>query len=57
MYSAFQTGIHLGIATSLRDRSRHRQIYLPEHERALAHFSYLSPDRKAVLVGYRIPLH
>ena len=50
MYSEFKSGIHLGIVTSLDDRSKHRDIYLPTHERAMAHYSYLSPDRKSVLV-------
>jgi len=50
MYSEFKTGIHLGIVASLDDRSQHREIYLPGHERAMAHFSYLSPDRHSVLV-------
>ena len=50
MYSEFKTGLHLGIVTSLDDRSQHREIYLPDHERGMAHFSYLSPDRKSVLV-------
>ncbi len=50
MYSEFKTGIHLGIVASLDDRSRHREIYLPAHERAMAHYSYLSPDRRSVLV-------
>ena len=50
MYSEFQTGIHLGIVTSKDDRSAHRQVYLPEHERGMAHYSYLSPDRRMVLV-------
>jgi len=50
MYSEFKTGLHLGIVTSLDDRSQSREIYLPSHERGMAHFSYLSPDRKAVLV-------
>jgi DNA-binding winged helix-turn-helix (wHTH) protein/Tol biopolymer transport system component len=50
MYSEFKTGLHLGIVSSLDDRSQHREIYLPSHERAMAHFSYLSPDRKSVLV-------
>ena len=31
-------------------RSESRSIYLPEHERAMAHFSYASPDRKSILV-------
>ncbi|MGH8218833.1 MAG: winged helix-turn-helix domain-containing protein [Steroidobacteraceae bacterium] len=50
MYSEFKTGVHLGIVTSLDDRSHHRDIYLPEHERGMAHFSYLSPDRRSVIV-------
>ena len=51
MYSEFKTGLHLGIVTSRDDRSQHREIYLPSHERGMAHFSYLSPDRKSVLVA------
>ena len=50
LYSEFNAGLHLGIATSLDDRSRHRQVYVPSHERGMAHFSFLSPDRKSVLV-------
>jgi eukaryotic-like serine/threonine-protein kinase len=50
MYSQFKRGIHLGIAASTEDRSRSRDIYLPSHERGMAHFSYLSPDRRSVLV-------
>jgi eukaryotic-like serine/threonine-protein kinase len=50
MYSEFKTGLHLGLVSSLDDRSQHREIYLPDHERGMAHYSYLSPDRKAVLV-------
>jgi DNA-binding winged helix-turn-helix (wHTH) protein/Tol biopolymer transport system component len=50
MYSEFKTGIHLGLATSLEDRARHRDIYWPAHERGMAHYSHLSPDRRSVLV-------
>jgi DNA-binding winged helix-turn-helix (wHTH) protein/Tol biopolymer transport system component len=50
MYSEFKTGLHLGIVSSLDDRSQHREIYLPSHERGMAHYSYLSPDRRSVLV-------
>lgn len=50
LYSEFQTGVHLGIATSQDDRARHRDIYLPGHVRGMAHYSYLSPDRRSVLV-------
>jgi DNA-binding winged helix-turn-helix (wHTH) protein/Tol biopolymer transport system component len=50
MYSEFKSGMHLGIVTSREDRSAHKQIYLPDHVRGMAHFSYLSPDRRSVLV-------
>jgi DNA-binding winged helix-turn-helix (wHTH) protein/Tol biopolymer transport system component len=50
MFSEFKTGIHLGIVTANEDRSGYRDIYWPVHERAMAHFSYLSPDRRSVLV-------
>lgn len=50
LYSEFKTGIHLGIVTSGDDRSRHREVYLPAHERGMAHFAYLSPDHVSVLV-------
>jgi DNA-binding winged helix-turn-helix (wHTH) protein/Tol biopolymer transport system component len=50
MYSEFKTGLHLGIVSSVDDRSQHREVYLPSHERGMAHYSYLSPDRKTVLI-------
>lgn len=51
LYSEFKGGIHLAIAASLEDRSRHRDIYIPRHDRGMAHFSQLSPDRTSVLVA------
>ena len=36
--------------TSTEDRRDARQIYLPAHERGMAHFSYLSPDRAWILL-------
>ena len=50
VYSEFKEGLHLGIVTSLDDRSRHRDIYFPAHMRGMAHYSYLSPDRKSLLI-------
>ena len=55
LYSEFKGGVHLGVVTSLDDRSAHRQVYLPSHERGMAHFSYLSPDRKSVLIAEMDP--
>jgi tRNA A-37 threonylcarbamoyl transferase component Bud32 len=50
LFSEIQTGIHMGIVTATLDRSSERVIYLPAHERAMAHFGRPSPDRKWVLV-------
>jgi DNA-binding winged helix-turn-helix (wHTH) protein/Tol biopolymer transport system component len=50
MYSEFKAGLHLGIVSSLDDRSNHHDVYLPAHDRGMAHYSYLSPDRKSVVV-------
>jgi len=41
---------HMGIVTATENRSEHREIYFPTHERAMAHYSYASPDRKWALV-------
>jgi hypothetical protein len=43
------TVAHMGIVTSLESRAEERQIYFPEHERAMMHYSYLSPDQKSIL--------
>ena len=51
LYSEFQRGVHLAVVTARDDRSAHRQVYAPAHERGMAHFSYLSPDRKWILVA------
>ena len=50
LYSEIKTGVHMGIVTANDDRSEHREIYFPIHERAMAHYSYASPDRKWALV-------
>ena len=44
------SGLHMGIVTAARDRSEQRDIYYPEHERAMAHYSWLSPDRQWILL-------
>jgi Tol biopolymer transport system component/predicted Ser/Thr protein kinase len=41
---------HMGVVTALQNRSEYRRIYFPQDERAMAHFSYASPDRKWALV-------
>ena len=44
------TALHMGIVTSQESRAGERAIYFPDHVRAMAHYSYLSPDRKSILV-------
>jgi Tol biopolymer transport system component len=44
------TFLHMGLVAATESRADKRVIYFPEHERAMAHYSYLSPDRKSVLV-------
>ena len=39
----------MGLVTANEDRSSERRIYLPEHERGMAHLSFVSPDRRSIL--------
>jgi len=50
LYSEIKTGLHMGVVTSNSARDNRREIYFPEHERRMAHYSYPSPDRKWTLV-------
>jgi DNA-binding winged helix-turn-helix (wHTH) protein/Tol biopolymer transport system component len=50
LFSEIRSGMHMGIVTSREDRGAHREVYFPEHERAMAHYSSLSPDRRWVLI-------
>jgi len=44
------TSLHMGIVTATEGRAESREIYFPQHENAMAHYSYASPDLKSVLV-------
>ncbi len=44
------SGIHLGLVTSSVTGTGLRDIYLPAHERSMAHYAYPSPDRRWALV-------
>ncbi len=44
------TVLHMGIVTASESRAEERAIYFPAHERAMAHYSWLSPDRGWVLI-------
>jgi Tol biopolymer transport system component len=41
---------HMGIVTAKQSRAEERAIYFPAHERAMAHYSWLSPNRDWVLI-------
>ena len=44
------TTLHMGIVTAKDNRAEERPIYFPAHERAMAHYSWLSPDQSSVLI-------
>jgi DNA-binding winged helix-turn-helix (wHTH) protein/Tol biopolymer transport system component len=50
LFSEVESGLHMGIVASRTNRLARRALYFPRHDRAMAHFSYLSPDRRWVLV-------
>ncbi len=50
MFSEIKTGVHLAVVTATESRSEQRDVYVPPGEDHMAHYSYLSPDRKWVLV-------
>jgi Tol biopolymer transport system component/DNA-binding winged helix-turn-helix (wHTH) protein len=50
LLSEIKTGFHMAVVTANENRSEARDVYVPGHERAMAHFSYASPDRKWVLI-------
>ena len=50
LFSEIMTGLHMGIVTAGEDREQERAIYFPAHERAMAHYSHVSPDGHWVLV-------
>jgi eukaryotic-like serine/threonine-protein kinase len=50
MFSEIKSGVHLSVVTATESRSEQRDVYVPPDENHMAHFSYLSPDHKWVLV-------
>ena len=51
LFSRIRTGLHMGIVTSGVAGDHLREVYYPPHERAMAHYSYASPDRRSALVA------
>jgi len=50
LFSRIRSGLHMGIVTSRVTGDQFREVYYPPHERAMAHGSYASPDRRSALV-------
>ena len=50
VFSEIETGAHMGVVTALENRSEYRKVYFPQHQRMMAHFSYVSADRQWAIV-------
>jgi Tol biopolymer transport system component len=50
LFSEILTGLHMGLATATDQRDSPRRLYVPHHERGMAHYGYASPDRQSVLI-------
>jgi DNA-binding winged helix-turn-helix (wHTH) protein/dipeptidyl aminopeptidase/acylaminoacyl peptidase len=50
LFAEIKTGMHLGIVTATVSRADRHEVYFPEHERAMAHYAFASPDRRWALV-------
>jgi serine/threonine protein kinase len=57
LFSEIKTGLHMGIVTATASRAESREIYIQPDEHAMAHYSYLSPDRQSVLVVEMTGVH
>jgi serine/threonine protein kinase len=50
LFSEIKSGLHMRIVTATDSRAAWREIYISPDEHGMAHYSYLSPDRRSVLV-------
>ncbi len=50
LFSRVRSGLHLGVVTETVMGEDLRELYFPTHERAMAHYSFASPDRRSALV-------
>jgi len=51
LFSEIKSGLHMAIVSASESRTDAHDVYVPPHERGMAHRSYLSPDRKWVLLA------
>jgi hypothetical protein len=45
------TIVHMGIMTARENRADEHEVYFPNHERGMAHYSYPSPDQRSILIA------
>src|SRR5579862_1276353 len=50
LFSEIKEGLHMAVVTTDLARGQSRDVYVPPNARGMAHYSYLSPDGKWVLV-------
>jgi Tol biopolymer transport system component len=50
LFSEITEGLHMVVVTTDESRGQRREVYAPPGDRSMAHHSYLSPDRRWVLV-------
>ena len=50
LFSEIKEGLHMVVVTTDLGRGQKREVYAPPGDRSMAHHSYLSPDRRWVLV-------
>jgi serine/threonine protein kinase len=50
LFSEITEGLHMVVVTTDESRGQRREVYAPPGDRGMAHHSYLSPDRRWVLV-------
>jgi eukaryotic-like serine/threonine-protein kinase len=50
LFSEMKSGLHMGVVATDEGRGESRDVFVPEGNRSMAHHSYLSPDRKWVLI-------
>jgi serine/threonine protein kinase/WD40 repeat protein len=51
LFSEIDVGLHMKLVASTEGRTAARNVYVPESIRGMVHRSYLSPDRKNVLMA------
>ena len=57
LFSQIKNFPHMGIVTATESRAESREIYIQPDNHAMAHYSYLSPDRQSVLVVEMTGVH